>query len=78
MITNEMKEFLFQLRDKVDVGMVGGSDYSKAQEQLGGGDGESCFAPNFPTISMCMHPIFIRFTRQAEDNPSNIEILLFI
>ena len=40
MITNEMKEFLFQLRDKVDVGMVGGSDYSKAQEQLGGGDGE--------------------------------------
>lgn len=38
MITNEMKEFLFQLRDKVDVGMVGGSDYSKAQEQLGGGD----------------------------------------
>ena len=35
-----MKEFLCQLRDKVDIGMVGGSDYSKAQEQLGGGDGK--------------------------------------
>ena len=35
-----MKEFLCQLHDKVDIGMVGGSDYSKAQEQLGGGDGK--------------------------------------
>lgn len=40
-ITNDMKDFLVQLRDKVDIGMVGGSDYSKVQEQLGGGDGES-------------------------------------
>jgi hypothetical protein len=39
-ITNEMKEFLCQLRNKVDVGMVGGSEYCKAQEQLGGGDGK--------------------------------------
>ncbi|XP_028395209.1 phosphomannomutase-like [Dendronephthya gigantea] len=37
-ITNDMKDFLAQLRDKVDIGMVGGSDYSKVQEQLGGGD----------------------------------------
>ena len=41
MITNDMKEFLCQLRNKVDIGMVGGSDYSKAQEQLGGGDGKT-------------------------------------
>lgn len=34
-----MKEFLAKLREKVDVGVVGGSDYPKAQEQLGGGDG---------------------------------------
>ena len=37
-ITNEMKEFLCHLKTKVDIGMVGGSDYSKAQEQLGGGE----------------------------------------
>ena len=35
-----MKEFLCRLKTKVDIGMVGGSDYSKAQEQLGGGEGE--------------------------------------
>jgi hypothetical protein len=40
-ITNEMKEFLSRLQTKVDIGMVGGSDYAKAQEQLGGGEGLS-------------------------------------
>lgn len=38
-ISEDMKEFLAKLREKVDVGVVGGSDYPKAQEQLGGGDG---------------------------------------
>jgi len=30
-----MKEFLKKLREKVYIGSVGGSDFSKAQEQLG-------------------------------------------
>lgn len=33
-----MKNFLAKLRGTVDVGLVGGSDYAKAQEQLGGGE----------------------------------------
>lgn len=37
-ISEDMKEFLAVLREKADVGMVGGSDYPKVQEQLGGGD----------------------------------------
>ncbi|XP_046863825.1 phosphomannomutase-like [Xenia sp. Carnegie-2017] len=37
-ITLEMKNFLAKLRGTVDVGLVGGSDYAKAQEQLGGGE----------------------------------------
>ncbi|KAL4624498.1 phosphomannomutase 2 [Arapaima gigas] len=34
-VTPEMEEFLAQLRQKVRVGVVGGSDYSKIKEQLG-------------------------------------------
>ncbi|KPP76077.1 hypothetical protein Z043_104610, partial [Scleropages formosus] len=34
-VTPEMEEFLAQLRHKVRVGVVGGSDYSKIKEQLG-------------------------------------------
>ena len=30
-----MKEFLKRLKERVDVGIVGGSDLSKQQEQLG-------------------------------------------
>jgi phosphomannomutase len=33
--TEEMKEFLVKLRQKVNVGIVGGSDLIKQQEQMG-------------------------------------------
>lgn len=35
-ITDEMKEFMDKLREKVVVGVVGGSDLSKIKEQMGG------------------------------------------
>lgn len=34
-ITPEMKEFMHKLKDKVVVGVVGGSDLVKQKEQLG-------------------------------------------
>ena len=37
-ITPEMKEFLLDLKKKVVIGIVGGSDYDKMQEQMGGDD----------------------------------------
>ena len=39
-ITPEMKEFMAELRKKVTVGLVGGSDLVKIQEQMGGSDGK--------------------------------------
>jgi len=39
-ITPEMKEFLLNLKKKVVIGIVGGSDYDKMQEQMGGDDSE--------------------------------------
>lgn len=36
-----MKNMMAELRKKVKVGLVGGSDFVKIQEQMGGGDGES-------------------------------------
>ena len=38
-----MKEFMKELRKKVAVGLVGGSDFPKLQEQMGGEDGEVKF-----------------------------------
>lgn len=38
-ITKEMDDFLQKLRQKVKIGVVGGSDLEKVQEQLGN-DGE--------------------------------------
>lgn len=38
-ITKEMDDFLQKLRQKVKIGVVGGSDFEKVQEQLGN-DGE--------------------------------------
>lgn len=35
-----MKEFMKKLRTKVVVGLVGGSDFHKIQEQMGGDDGK--------------------------------------
>ena len=34
-VTPEMREFIAELRKKVTVGVVGGSDLAKAKEQLG-------------------------------------------
>ena len=38
MIKPEMKEFLQELRKKVVIGIVGGSDKAKQEEQMGGGE----------------------------------------
>ena len=37
-ITPEMKEFILNIKKKVAIGVVGGSDYDKMQEQMGGDD----------------------------------------
>jgi phosphomannomutase len=37
-ITPQMKEFLKRLKEKVTIGLVGGSDQKKIIEQLGGSD----------------------------------------
>lgn len=42
-ITKEMDDFLQKLRQKVKIGVVGGSDFEKVQEQLGN-DGKRHFA----------------------------------
>jgi len=39
-ITPEMKQFMLDLKKKVVIGIVGGSDYDKMQEQMGGDDGK--------------------------------------
>lgn len=38
-----MKDFMKELRKKVAVGLVGGSDFPKLQEQMGGEDGKFMF-----------------------------------
>ena len=40
MITPEMKEFLLHLKEKAVIGIVGGSDLVKMEEQMGGDGGE--------------------------------------
>lgn len=49
MVSREMLDLLRQLREKVVIGFVGGSDLAKQEEQLGldGADGE---APPTATI----------------------------
>lgn len=45
-IEPEVDRFLQELRGRVQIGVVGGSDYSKIAEQLGEGDeGEACSSP---------------------------------
>ena len=39
-ITPDMKEFLLHLKEKVVIGIVGGSDLVKMEEQMGGDGGE--------------------------------------
>eukprot|EP00002_Diphylleia_rotans_P017966 TRINITY_DN3480_c0_g1_i3.p1 TRINITY_DN3480_c0_g1~~TRINITY_DN3480_c0_g1_i3.p1 ORF type:complete len:132 (+),score=33.11 TRINITY_DN3480_c0_g1_i3:57-452(+) len=46
-ITPEMKQFLKELRQRVSIGVVGGSDFPKQKEQLGE-DALECFDYNFP------------------------------
>ena len=40
-MTEEMNEFLEKLKQKCHVGLVGGSDLAKIEEQLGGSHGMS-------------------------------------
>lgn len=42
-ITKDMDCFLQKLRQKIKIGVVGGSDFEKVQEQLGD-DGRLCVA----------------------------------
>lgn len=44
-----MKEFLKRLKEKVDVGIVGGSDLSKQQEQLGDNSEIASFSSHIVT-----------------------------
>ena len=39
-VTREMKEFMKKLRKKVVVALVGGSDFPKLEEQMGGDNGK--------------------------------------
>ena len=39
-ITSDMKEFLLRLKEKAVIGIVGGSDLPKMEEQMGGDGGE--------------------------------------
>ena len=39
-VTPEMKEFMKKLREKVVVALVGGSDFPKLEEQMGGDNGK--------------------------------------
>lgn len=43
-ITKDMDCFLQKLRQKIKIGVVGGSDFEKVQEQLGD-DGRLCVTP---------------------------------
>jgi len=43
-ITPEMKEFILNIKKKVVIGIVGGSDYDKMQEQMGGDDSKCIVA----------------------------------
>jgi hypothetical protein len=38
-ISDEMKGFMTRLRKRYVVGLVGGSDFAKVQEQMGGDEG---------------------------------------
>lgn len=42
-VTPEMKDFMKELRKKVTVALVGGSDFPKLQEQMGGDNGRFMF-----------------------------------
>ncbi|PNI44147.1 PMM2 isoform 14 [Pan troglodytes] len=44
-ITKEMDDFLQKLRQKIKIGVVGGSDFEKVQEQLGNDD-RSSYCPS--------------------------------
>ena len=37
-ISPEMKDFMLKIKKKVVIGIVGGSDYDKIQQQMGGDD----------------------------------------
>ena len=39
-ITPDMKEFILRLKEKAVIGIVGGSDLPKMEEQMGGDGGE--------------------------------------
>lgn len=45
-ITPEMQAFLDKVREKVVLGIVGGSDYAKIKEQLGSENGKVWFFSN--------------------------------
>ena len=56
-VTEEMENFLQELKSKVKVALVGGSDLVKIAEQMGGDDGKSEFRP--PDKSVYLKIIFL-------------------
>ena len=57
-ISPEMKTFLQKLKEKVVVGIVGGSDLPKMQEQMGGDDGKCLCNVNVLTTKQILHALF--------------------
>ena len=51
-----MKEFILNLKKKVAIGIVGGSDYDKIQEQMGGVDSKRLYIASY---ILAMYHIFV-------------------
>ena len=56
-ITPSMKEFLLEIKKRAVIGIVGGSDLVKMQEQMGAGDGEElcCAAGQYSCTPPCSY-----------------------
>lgn len=55
-IEPEVDAFLRELRERVHIGVVGGSDYAKIAEQLGEGDEGERGGRGFPGITCTLNP----------------------
>jgi hypothetical protein len=58
-IKPEMKAFLAELKKKAVLGIVGGSDYPKMEEQMGGAGCKSTPSPSLPPFSLLNDCIII-------------------
>ena len=61
-----MKDFILNLKKKVVIGIVGGSDYDKMQEQMGGDDSKQQRHIIFASKSFVTYNL-LRFQNSHED-----------